>query len=112
MSRGENQAAIVQRLTAVGLSERDINFWLLAEPGASTPDFDADNRSFANYWRAGARLLGILPAPEYRGEPERAAARFVQETTRNSKARFLRRHAEAVYDAVTEKRSRFVRVEE
>jgi thioesterase DpgC len=37
---------------------------------------------------------------------------MVAERTREARARFLRRHADAVYDALTVRRSRFVRVED
>ena len=37
---------------------------------------------------------------------------MIQDTARDARVRFLRRHADAVYDSLTGRRSRFVRVEE
>jgi thioesterase DpgC len=59
-----------------------------------------------------ARLFGRLPQKPRRSASEHAAAEFIQERARDARVRFLRRHADAVYDALTQQRSRFVRVEE
>ena len=50
-------------------------------------------------------------AKPYRSPSERAAG-LIQDRSRDVRARFLSRHADSVYDAVTARRSRFVRVEE
>src|SRR5262245_163020 len=59
-----------------------------------------------------ARLFGRLPQKPRRAASERAAAKLIQEKARKARVRFLRRHVDAVYDALTQQRSHFVRVEE
>src|SRR5262245_38467505 len=59
-----------------------------------------------------ARLFGRLPQKPRRAASERAAAKLIQEKARKARVRFLRRHVGAVYDALTQQRSRFVRAEE
>ena len=99
------------RLAAGGFAGGDIEAWLRAEPGEAT-EFPADRDNFSNYWRTSARLLSRLPQKPDRSASENAAAALIREKARNARSRFLRRHADAVYDALTERRSRFVRVEE
>jgi thioesterase DpgC len=111
MTARASDATVVERLAAAGLPIAEIREWLQAEPGETT-DFPADRRKFSAYWQRSARLTGRLPAKGRRGESERAAAEMVAERTREARARFLRRHADAVYDALTVRRSRFVRVED
>ena len=98
-------------LAAAGLPAGEVKAWLQAEPGEST-DFPADRERFSGYWRTSARLLGRLPQKARRNANEQAAARAIQDAARDARVRFLRRHGDAVYDALTVQRSRFVRVEE
>jgi thioesterase DpgC len=111
MSARASDAAAVERLAAAGLSGAGIREWLQAEPGETT-DFPADRRKFSSYWQKSSRLLGqLLPKPR-RNEGEQAAAAVVVERAREARVRFLRRHGDAVYDALTVRRSRFVRLED
>ncbi|HEY1363385.1 MAG TPA: enoyl-CoA hydratase/isomerase family protein [Xanthobacteraceae bacterium] len=98
-------------LTRAGLHAREAREWLQSEPGETT-DFAADRRKFSAYWQKSSRLLGLLPSKPRRSEAERAGAALIQDCARKVRVRFLRRHAEAVYDALTVRRSRFVRVED
>ena len=93
------------------LARGEVRDWLQAEP-AETTDFPADRRKFSSYWQRSSALLGRLPPKQRRSEQESAAARIVQERAREARVGFLRGHGEAVYDALTVRRSRFVRVEE
>ena len=52
-----------------------------------------------------------MPRKAQRNDRESAAAAIIQETARASRTRFLRDHVDDVYDRLTEKRTRFVRVE-
>jgi thioesterase DpgC len=110
-AREITDAAAVEYLAAAGLPTREVRDWLQAEPGETT-DFPADRKRFSAYWQKSSRLLGRLPAKPRREVAEAAAARTIQERAREARVRFLRRHGEAVYDALTVRRSRFVRVEE
>ena len=98
-------------LAAAGLPAADVDAWLRAEPGEAT-DFAADRARFSAYWQISARLLGRLPQKPRRNAREDAAAALIQDKARDARVHFLRRHADTVYDAVTQQRSRFVRVEE
>jgi (3,5-dihydroxyphenyl)acetyl-CoA 1,2-dioxygenase len=104
-------AAAAQRLTAAGLSANEGKEWLQAEP-AETTDFPADCRRYSDFWQRSARLIGRLPRKARRNDTEQAAAATIQDRARMARVRFLRRHGDAIYDALTVGRSRFVRVEE
>ena len=98
-------------LAAAGLPAADVDAWLRTEPGEAT-DFAADREKFSAYWQISARLLGRLPQKPRHNAREDAAAALIQDKARDARLRFLRRHADTIYDAVTQQRSRFVRVEE
>jgi (3,5-dihydroxyphenyl)acetyl-CoA 1,2-dioxygenase len=104
------EASVSHRLTAAGLADSDVQAWLQAEPGATT-DFAADRPRFAAWWENSARLLARLPQPAHRNEREHASAHTICDMARAARRRFLARHAGAVYDALTDGRARFVRVE-
>jgi (3,5-dihydroxyphenyl)acetyl-CoA 1,2-dioxygenase len=111
MSARASDATAVERLAAAGLPGAGIREWLQAEPGETT-DFPADRRKFSSYWQKSSRLLGQLSPKPRRNEGEQAAAAVVAERAREARVRFLRRHSDAVYDALTVRRSRFVRLED
>src|SRR5262249_19437930 len=98
-------------LAAAGLPAGEVKAWLQAEPGETT-DFPADRERISEYWRTSARLLGRLSPKPRRNASEHAAAHAVQDPAPNPQLRFLRRDVDAVCDALTVRRSRFVRVEE
>jgi (3,5-dihydroxyphenyl)acetyl-CoA 1,2-dioxygenase len=106
-----NAEAAAECLAAAGLPGSELSSWLKEEPDA-TGDFSADRQKFSDFWARSTRLLGRLPGKPRRGEHEQAAAGLLQERGRDARVRFLRLHGDAVYDALTQMRSRFVRVEE
>src|SRR5262245_1262467 len=106
MTGRTSDAAAVERLAAAGLPGAGIREWLQAEPGETT-DFPADRRKFSNYWQKASRLVGQLAAKPRRNEDEQAAAAVVAERAREARVRFLRRHGDGVYDALTGRRPRF-----
>src|SRR5262249_28001493 len=101
----------VERLTTAGLSDQEARAWLQAEAHPTT-DFADDCTRFAAFWQESARLLARLPPPARRNEGERAAAQTIEDAARAARSRFLATHGEAVYDALTHGRTRFVRVEQ
>jgi thioesterase DpgC len=111
MSARETDATAVECLTAAGLAAKDVRDWLQAEPGEVT-DYSNDRKKFSSFWQKSTRLLGRLPQKARRGAAEHAAAVTIQDRARDGRVRFLRAHADAVYDALTVRRSRFVRVED
>ena len=98
-------------LVAAGLPRDEVGGWIAAKPGACA-DFSADRQTFANYWGRSTRLLGRLPHKPHRSEREQTAADMLHAGARAARGQFLRRHGDAVYDALTAMRSRFVRVED
>jgi thioesterase DpgC len=100
-----------QCLTAAGLGAGEVGDWQQEEPGETT-DFSGDREKFSSYWGKTTRLLGQLPRKAKRNDREGRAAAVLEERARAARARFLRAHVDAVYDALTVQRSRFVRVEE
>src|SRR5947209_1232875 len=98
-------------LRATGFAGEEWEQWLAADPDEPA-EFVGDCKRFAEFWTRAARLLEKLPAKTRRSEPEQATASMLQEHARAARVRFLRRHVDAVYDALTQRRSRFVRVEE
>ena len=111
MSVLATDATAVECLTAAGLPAGDVRDWVQAEPGETT-DFPADRRRFSRYWQKTASLLGRLPQKARRNAGEQAAVAVMTDLSREARSRFLRRHGEAVYEALTVRRSRFVRVED
>src|SRR5262245_17327141 len=108
MKRGDGES--IPGLQAAGLAASDTNDWLTAEPEA-TGDYAADRERFSAFWQKSARLIGRLPPPAggHAGHP--GAPGRVHEDARAARTRFLSSHADAVYDALTDRRSRFVRVQ-
>src|SRR4051812_50199979 len=104
MPARETDPVAVEYLVTARLPAKDVRDWLQAEPGETT-DFPADRRKFSAYWQKGARLLGRFPPKPQRNEAEGAAPRTIQDRAREARARFLRRHGAAVYDALTGRRA-------
>jgi (3,5-dihydroxyphenyl)acetyl-CoA 1,2-dioxygenase len=77
-----------------------------------TGDFIRDRASHAEFWRVSDALIRGLPKKPVRSAADAAAAEAIHRKARDARERFLRRHVEAVYAAVTQDFSRFVRVEE
>ena len=100
----------VDALAGAGLSGSDVTAWRQAAP-ARTTDFASDRRSFPAYWDASARLIGKLPLKAKRNDAERAAAHTLHEAARAARTKFLRAHVDAVYDALTDNRTKFVRIQ-
>src|SRR5438132_2178863 len=111
MTVAETDSTAADCLKGAGLAGDDVRDWLRAEPDRST-DFSADRTRYSGYWLKSARLLGRLPPKARRSEREQAAAQLIQHAARDARVRLLRRHADAVYDALTVRRSCFVRIEE
>ncbi|MEA2830591.1 MAG: hypothetical protein QOF22_1339, partial [Bradyrhizobium sp.] len=93
-----------------GLPTAALQTWQTAEPD-STGDFTSDCRRYTAYWRLARELLGCLPAKPARNEAQATAAEEIQRKAQASRQRFLQQHAAAVYAALTQDYSRFLRVE-
>ncbi|MEW6690189.1 MAG: enoyl-CoA hydratase/isomerase family protein [Pseudomonadota bacterium] len=78
---------------------------------SDTASLAIDRKRYGRFWAQSARALARLPAKAKRSAAEAAQAAAILAEARDSRARFLRAHARAVYDALTRKRSEFVRLE-
>src|SRR5262245_39438081 len=109
MKPGDGQSISADELLACGLPAREVADWLKAAP-ESTTDYVPDCARYSAFWQASSRLIGTLPPRPQRSSGEQAAAQAIQERARAARTRFLERHADAVYDALTGGRTHFVRV--
>jgi thioesterase DpgC len=97
-----------EKLAAAGLLDKDVAAWLRAQP-VKTGRYAADRKAYGAFWKKSSDLIGKLHPAARR---DREVAGVVMDVARQSRERFLRAHADAIYDALTGKRSRFVRLEE
>ena len=98
-------------LRHAGFGDSDISDWI-ATMRSDTADYDLDVRSYSPVWQRSYELLARLPPKPARNPDEAQAAAAILAVARDHRERFLAAHVEAVYDRVTEKRSRFMRVED
>ncbi|HEY4855790.1 MAG TPA: enoyl-CoA hydratase/isomerase family protein [Xanthobacteraceae bacterium] len=105
-----SDAAAAECLINAGLPQDEVGLWLEQKPPAPS-EFSQDCKAFSDYWLRSKRLLGRLPQKP-RTEREEMAARVLQDEARAQRVRFLRSHVDEVYDVLTARRSRFIRVED
>ena len=91
--------------------EQAVKGWARTAP-ARTTELSSDKAGFGHFWLRSAELLARLPAKPKRNADEAAAAAEVLALARDARTRFMRAHARGVYDALTAKRSVFLRVDE
>ena len=91
--------------------EQAVKGWARTAP-ARTTELSTDKAGFGHFWQRSGELLARLPAKPKRNAEEAAAAAEILVLARESRTRFMRAHARGVYDALTAKRSLFVRVDE
>lgn len=96
---------------AAGLPEQVLEAWTEAEPHAAT-DFVDDRARFGRFWQLSDQLVARLPPRASRNPAEADAGAAIHRRAREARDRFLRRHVEAVYAALTNRFARFVRVED
>jgi thioesterase DpgC len=97
-------------LEAAGLTGGEVESWANACP-VGTGSFAEDERRYCQFWRQSRLLMDRLPRKPRRTEVERAAAGEISKAGREARERFLRAHAAAVYDRLTQQRSRFLRID-
>ena len=91
--------------------EQAVKGWARTAP-VRTTELSSDKAGFGHFWQRSAELLARLPAKSKRDAGEAAAAAEVLGLARESRTRFMRAHARGVYDALSAKRSVFLRVDE
>ncbi len=110
MAQLEDIAPADRSLLAAGFAAEDVADWRAAAPtGFNSYAFDCEASS--RFWQQSAALVERLPPLARRSPAERAATDQIVEAARKARTRFLRDHGEALYEALTERRSRFLRVE-
>lgn len=80
-------------------------------PVEASHDFAADTATFTAYWRNAAERLSRLPAKAERDAHAGDTAEALKQSAREARFVFLRRHARTLYDRLTDRRRKFIRVE-
>jgi thioesterase DpgC len=98
-------------LRAAGLDDAAIAGWVAAVP-YGTADYDGDCRRFSQFWAGSDHLVARLPQKPERNGAESAAAQAIFSAAREHRERFLAAHRDTIYDALTLRRSRFIRLDD
>src|SRR5712664_3542942 len=77
-----------------------------------TSDLASDRKAYGGYWLAAREKLSQLPPKPHRSAAQARSADELLASARAARDRFLGAHAAAVYDELTARRSRFVRLDE
>lgn len=97
----------------MGFSADELAHLSALDPVRSFGDsLTADAQAASRFFAAGQALIDRLPARASRPPVEQAAAEALHQQLRATRTAFLRRHTTELYSALTDGRSRFVRVEE
>ena len=103
-----DERAILER---AGFSSGDATAWCVAHPELRD-DFGFDSAASTRFWDLSQRLRAKLPARTARDPDGAAASALLHRTERNLRERFLDIHVEELYGKLTERRSKFLRVDE
>jgi len=98
-------------LEQAGLPARSAADWLASRSDVSG-EYGLDAAASSHFWIGGTNLLAKLPPKPKRTPTETAAADAVLSATREVRDRFLARHVETLYRALTRDYRSFVRVEQ
>ena len=98
---------VIEPLHSAGLHSEIVSQWLHTRP-VGVAGFAEAAHAFSDFWRKSATLLARLPAKPRRNEPEQAAAELIAQEARRARLRFLATHVAHLYDALTDRRSRFL----
>lgn len=101
----------VDALVAAGLEAEAVNEWAASEV-TRTADLAHDRSRYAVYWERTRELHAALPPKTRRNAAQAEAAATILAAARESRERFLSAHAEALYEEITDRRSRFIRLED
>ena len=88
-------------LETAGLPTADVEAWCAGEPAPATA-FEPASAATCAYLTHGEQLLARLPSRRDRNGAEAEAAALLQSELDAARARFLRVHAESVYEALTD----------
>ncbi len=111
MASREAEQSRTSVLAAAGFSVDAATEWNDAAPGETTT-FSADRHAYSDFWLKSARLIARMSTAANRNQAEHAAATVILETARRARTRFLNDHVEAIYDILTDRLSRRLRVQQ
>jgi len=100
-----------ESLQRAGIGNDAVAAWQSAAP-RDTGDFAGDCARYSRFWESSTALLARLPAKPARETQQAEAAERIKQVAREARTRFIRAHVVAVYDRLTDNRSRFIRVEQ
>ncbi len=103
--------AVSDDLIAAGLDPEAVHEWIGAEP-ARTADVTTDRHRYSAFWDRSTGLIESLPAKPKRNAEQAKAAAHVFSVARESRERFLAAHAATVYEELTDRRGRHMRLED
>lgn len=98
-------------LLSVGLSAREVAGWRKAAP-RKAGRFAGDRKAFSAYWASSAHLCRKVSQQGPRSSRGAHATQLIRGAATQARNLFLRAHVDAIYDELTSKRTRFVRLEE
>lgn len=98
-------------LERAGLPAHDVAAWLDSAPDVSA-SFATAAGSVSRFLVSGQALRARLPEPANRSDAERTAGKAITWYLDRERDTFLRGHAAGLYDALTARRSAFLRLEE
>ena len=84
---------------------------VISAPVAANGDYETDAAAFSAFWRSTRERLGRLPAKPQRDAAAVEIAEALKQAARDARFTFLRTHARALYDRLTDGRRKFVRIE-
>ena len=96
---------------AAGLPEQAALEWSEAFP-AGTGDYESDAQTFGAFWSRSAALLRSLPPKPRRNGVEQAAADALLSLARASREAFLAVHVDEIYARLTDRGSKFRRLDD
>jgi enoyl-CoA hydratase/carnithine racemase len=94
-----------------GLSQAELTAWAASAPGPQG-SFAAAADAASLFFARGSELMRRLPGPSACTAGEQAAREAIAAAMNDAREKFLRSHAGDLYDLLTGKRSRSLRVEE
>ncbi len=106
-----DQGAARHALQGGGLDQDEVGAWFAALP-PRTSEIAEDRRRYTEFWQQCDALIARLPRKPKRSRAGAEAAQMIFAAARAARERFLTAHANALYDELTQRRSRFVRLED
>ena len=105
------EPSFAELASAAGLSGSLVSHWMQAKKPVNG-DYQADAASHSLFWKRNGELLAALPEKTKRSEAEQKAAAALLAAGRASRDGFMAVHTQSIYDALTQNRTQFHRVED